>query len=110
MKPNAKQLPIDHLDDIVGSIVSTVPTDAIYVFGSSARGEQTPDSDGDLYVVTNDAAKRPLAYGALVRKALLWMKRPKDVLCSSADTFVQRSHDLSTPEYIVAREGVKIYG
>ncbi len=38
------------------------------------------------------------------------MKRPKDVLCSSADTFVQRSHDLSTPEYIVAREGVKIYG
>ena len=81
MNPNAKQLPIDHLDDIVGSIVST-----------------------------KDAAKRPLAYGALVRKALLWMKRPKDVLCSSADTFVQRSHDLSTPEYIVAREGVKIYG
>ena len=110
MNPNAKQLPIDHLDDIVGSIVSTVPTDAIYVFGSYARGEQTPDSDVDLYVVTKDAAKRPLAYGALVRKAILWMKRPKDVLCSSADTFVQRSHDLSTPEYIVAREGVKIYG
>ena len=42
MNPNAKQLPIDHLDDIVGSIVSTVPTDAIYVFGSYARGEQTP--------------------------------------------------------------------
>ena len=109
MKPNAKQLPIDHLDDIVGSIVSTVPTDAIYVFGSYARGEQTPDSDIDLYVVTKDAAKRPLAYGALVRKALLWMKRPKDVLCSSSDAFAQRSHDLSTPEYIVAREGVKIY-
>ena len=106
MKPNAKQLPIDHLDDIVGSIVNTVPTDAIYVFGSYARGEQTPDSD----IVTKDAAKRPLAYGALVRKALLWMKRPKDVLCSSSDAFAQRSHDLSTPEYIVAREGVKIYG
>ena len=60
MNPNAKQLPIDHLDDIVGSIVSTVPTDAIYVFGSYARGEQTPDSDVDLYVVTKDAAKRPL--------------------------------------------------
>ena len=58
MNPNAKQLPIDHLDDIVGSIVSTVPTDAIYVFGSYARGEQTPDSDVDLYVVTKDAAKR----------------------------------------------------
>jgi len=75
VNPNAKQLPIDHLDDIVDSIVSTVPTDAIYVFGSYARGEQTPDSDVDLYVVTKDAAKRPLAYGALVRKALLWMKR-----------------------------------
>ena len=51
MKPNAKQLPIDHLDDIVGSIVNTVPTDAIYVFGSYARGEQTPDSDIDLRLV-----------------------------------------------------------
>ena len=54
MKPNAKQLPIDHLDDIVGSIVNTVPTDAIYVFGSYARGEQTPDSDIDLYVTFNE--------------------------------------------------------
>lgn len=45
-----------------------------------------------------------------VRKALLWMKKPKDVLCSSADTFAKRSLDISTPEYIVAREGVKVYG
>lgn len=110
MSPAMRHLPVEHLDDIVNSIVKAVPTDAIYVFGSYARGEQTPDSDVDLYVVTKDAAKRPLAYGALVRKSLLWMKRPKDVLCSSADTFAQRSHDLSTPEYIVAREGVKIYG
>ena len=57
MNPNAKQLPIDHLDDIVGSIVSTVPTDAIYVFGSYARGEQTPDSDVDLYVVAREGVK-----------------------------------------------------
>ena len=46
----------------------------------------------------------------MVRKALLWMKKPKDVLCSSADTFAKRSLDISTPEYIVAREGVKVYG
>ena len=97
MKPNAKQLPIDHLDDIVGSIVNTVPTDAIYVFGSYARGEQTPDSDIDLYVVTKDAAKRPLAYGALVRKALLWMKRPKDVLCSSSARTTSRHLSTSLP-------------
>ena len=50
MNPNAKQLPIDHLDDIVGSIVSTVPTDAIYVFGSYARGTAKEASDVDLLV------------------------------------------------------------
>lgn len=47
----------------------------------------------------------------MVRKALLWMKKPKDVLCSRAGAFsAKRSLDISTPEYIVAREGVKVYG
>ena len=100
---------LEQLKELIAPIAEKYRLSAVYLFGSYARGEQTPDSDVDLYVVTKDAAKRPLAYGALVRKALLWMKRPKDVLCSSSDAFAQRSHDLSTPEYIVAREGVKIY-
>lgn len=110
MTSNRAQLPIEQLDAIVSSIVAAVPTDSVYVFGSYARGEQRPESDIDLYVVTKDDKRRPLAYGAMVRKALLWMKKPKDVLCSSADTFAKRSLDISTPEYIVAREGVKVYG
>ena len=98
------------IEQVIRELLHKYHAEYALLFGSYARGEQTPDSDIDLYVVTKDAAKRPLAYGALVRKALLWMKRPKDVLCSSSDAFAQRSHDLSTPEYIVAREGVKIYG
>ena len=97
------------ISTVASRVLAQYDISEAYLFGSFARGEQTPDSDVDLYIVTKDAAKRPLAYGALVRKALLWMKRPKDVLCSSSDAFAQRSHDLSTPEYIVAREGVKIY-
>ena len=45
----------------------------------------------------------------MVRKALLWTKKPKDVLCSRAGTFAKRSLDISAPEYIVAREGMKVY-
>ncbi len=40
----------DELQAIVDAIVEAVPTKAIYVFGSFARGEQGPQSDLDVFV------------------------------------------------------------
>ena len=101
MKPNAKQLPIDHLDDIVGSIVNTVPTDAIYVFGSYARGEATAASDIDVIVVggANFRARDIFAFGEELRQ-----RTQKDV-----DAFEIREVNTGTPFYeSIMREGVKI--
>ena len=52
-------LPEGYIQRIVSSVTSVVPTEAVYVFGSYARGEERKDSDLDLYVVTSDDAEGP---------------------------------------------------
>lgn len=102
-------LPDAYIDRIVKSIIFSVPAQAIYIFGSYARGEEHPDSDIDLYVIADNRC-RPLTYGAIIRRTLLWMLQAKDVLCGTQEMFDQRKQDISTVEYLINKEGVKIYG
>lgn len=103
-------LPEDYLSDIVSSITAAVPTDAIYVFGSYARGEEKSGSDLDLYIVTKDDREERFTRMGRVGRALLWMGMPKDILLSSKERFATRRDDISNIEYTVFREGVKVYG
>jgi predicted nucleotidyltransferase len=109
MQRDDVHLPSGYLDKIVESIVGAVPTDSIYLFGSYARGDETPESDIDLYVVVADSNARPLRCGAAVRKSLLWMDRPKDVLAESRTNFNELARDLWNVENAVQREGVLLY-
>lgn len=99
------------LEKMVQSIITTVPTDTIYIFGSYARGEETKDSDIDLYIVTDKLGNNKIDYSAMadVGMALLWMNRPKDIICLSKDEFSRRSKRSTGLERIVAKEGVRIY-
>ncbi|WP_296012572.1 nucleotidyltransferase domain-containing protein [uncultured Adlercreutzia sp.] len=103
-------LPKEYLSRIVASIVDAVPTEAVYVFGSYARGEETRDSDLDLYVVTRDDDESRFTRAGRVGRALLWMGMPKDILLGSATRFAERRSNMADIEYVVAREGVKVYG
>ena len=111
-------LPQDYLDRIVTAIANAVPTESVYVFGSYARGEETPESDIDLYVVTSSDEEKPLEYGTRVRLALPWINswaeaslpKGKDIVCAPRALFRRRSADRACIEHVVAREGVKIYG
>ena len=104
-------LPDELLEQMVQSIITTVPTDTIYIFGSFARGEETKDSDIDLYIVADKPGNNKIDYSAMadVGMALLWMNRPKDIICLSKDEFSRRSKRSTGLERMVAKEGVKIY-
>lgn len=105
-------LPKELLDEVVRSITAVVPTSAIYIFGSFARGDEKEDSDIDIYVVTDKSDYDKLDYPAMadVGMALLWMNRPKDIFCLSEGEFARRCARPTGLERIVAKEGVKIYG
>lgn len=109
MKTNLN-IPSHLIAKVVDSIVCAVPVKTIYVFGSYARDDATSASDLDLYVITSDDVKRPLAYGGDIRQALLWMPIARDVLTAPQELFDERKKQFWKVEARVAEEGVKIYG
>ena len=104
-------LPKDELEKIINSIVSTVPTHSIYVFGSYARGEETKDSDIDIYVLTNKKENK-IDFNAMadIGVALWWLRKAKDIICLSKEEFDKRANRNTGLERVVAKEGIKIYG
>lgn len=103
-------LPEGFLDRVIASIVAVVPTRAVYVFGSYARGEESDGSDLDLYVVTQDDAESRFKQMGKIGRSLLWMGMPKDILVGSRERFAARKDNAANIEYVVHREGVKVYG
>jgi predicted nucleotidyltransferase len=97
---------------LVAEIVSEVAPEAIYLFGSRARGEAREDSDIDLLVVERE----PFGEGRSRRRELarLWHlvakhRLPVDVLLYSRDEVEDWR---ATPGHVIARaldEGRALY-
>lgn len=103
----------EYLDNLISTIIATVPTEAIYIFGSYARGEERSDSDLDIYVIVSDENKNTFDYAVDIRMAFFGRYSEdhlsKDILCSTNTQFEQSKKDLSKVEYAVSTEGIKIY-
>lgn len=85
----------------------------IIVFGSYARGEETPQSDVDLYITLKDSVDRARSaarIGAAVSACFARWGLFNDVVIRPAALYREKSRDRFSLEYQVAREGVPIYG
>ena len=100
----------NELENIKQTILHTVETEEIYLFGSYAKGTSAEDSDFDLYIVIPDGGIRPLEAMQIIGRAIYKeQKKPIDILVSRASDFHRRKL-LPTLERTVAREGVRLYG
>lgn len=101
---------INELENIKQTIINTVETDSIYLFGSYANGIPSEDSDFDLYVVIPDDSIRPIEAMRIIGGALYQQQtKPIDLLVSRVSDFNQRKM-LPTIEKTVVRDGVMLYG
>ena len=92
-------------------LISEVGAIQIYLFGSYAYGTADEDSDIDLYVVADLAGRKKIDVTKDARRALLkHVFMPVDILVSDINEFNIRKENQTTLEYIVAREGVRLYG
>jgi predicted nucleotidyltransferase len=99
------------LDKLKELIISAMPVEQIYLFGSYAYGKPHKDSDLDLYVVLkDDIPMRDLDAGLQIRLAIARKKSmPVDIIAKKKRDFVARLDDI-TLERIVNRDGIRIYG
>lgn len=94
------------LDLIVDSVLSAVDADAIYFFGSYARGEEDWDSDVDILVMADKHDNWTVAH---IRRALGWLRKSKDVVAFSQEYFDKSLNSFGNFINGVSEDLVKIY-
>jgi predicted nucleotidyltransferase len=101
----------DIVKDMVDRIVAEFHPRRVYLFGSHAWGNPSPDSDIDLMVVVDTLSGSPAqmasrAYGVLPDRTRI----PTDILFRSTESFDLRAAHPSTLEHKVVAEGILLYG
>ena len=105
-----KQLPAE-IYKIKDKILNTVKVSKIYLFGSYARGTQTPQSDYDFYVVVPNDSMRPLKVAQKIYCSLAeeHISVPVDILASYEKDFEKDKNIQSTIEQTIKNEGILLY-
>jgi predicted nucleotidyltransferase len=98
------------LDNIVRVLADTGTVSKIFLFGSYARGEETPDSDIDLCVLTPEKVEDDFELAGDFRKKLRGVKTmPLDLLAFNQDKFYAYTDFPASFQYEIAENGVLLY-
>jgi uncharacterized protein len=98
------------LDRIVSTLAATGIISKIILFGSYARGEETPESDFDLCVLTPVKDKRPIDIMVDLRFMLCDIqRRPMDLFAYNQEDFSFHADRSTSFEHLIAEEGVTLY-
>jgi predicted nucleotidyltransferase len=96
------------IDEIVRRVTSVVPAQRIILFGSAATGEMTRDSDIDLLVIEDEVVD-PWEETLRVRKALMGLKIPFDIVMISRNRFEESKEIVGGIAYPAHKYGRVIY-
>jgi uncharacterized protein len=94
---------------MVERLVETLHPERIYLFGSYARDDATPDSDYDFMVVVFDSERSQYERAVEAHRALADLHHAKDVLVWTRDEFDRRIHLVASLPATILREGILLY-
>ena len=97
------------LAEVVRRLVAALQPERIYLFGSRARGEATPESDYDVLVVVSRTAEAPYDLERQAYSALVGLAMPVDVVVMSRERFERRRKVAASLPATVEREGKLLY-
>jgi predicted nucleotidyltransferase len=99
----------EHLQVIVERLRKAYDPEFIYLFGSHARGEASPDSDYDILVVVPDAAPAARRGSRLAYQVLRGTGVAADVIVWARGYFESRRHLKASLSATVSAEGRLLY-
>ena len=97
------------LAEVTRRIVEAYQPERIYLFGSMARRDASPDSDYDLLVIVPDDAPAERRRGRLAYQVLRGTGTAADVVVWTRSGFERRSRVASSLPATVLREGLLLY-
>ena len=105
-KPNSSDTV---LAEIVRRLVEAYRPERVYLFGSHARGQASPDSDYDILLVLPDDASPERRRSRLAYQVLRGTGTAADVVVTTRGAFDRRLRVPASLPAIVEREGEILY-
>ena len=84
--------------------------DAIYLFGSHARGDAGPDSDLDFMVVVPESADPRYVRNVAARRLVGDIPSPKDIVVLTRQEWQAEQRVVCSLASTVLREGIRLHG
>jgi predicted nucleotidyltransferase len=97
------------LAEIIRRLVDIFQPERIFLFGSKARGDETPDSDYDLMVIVPDDAPPERKRSELAYECLWGTGTAADVIVWTSSLFERKRCVITSLPATVLREGVLLY-
>jgi len=107
--PRLAEHEVCELSRVVERLAEAFQPERIYVFGSQARGEATPDSDIDLLIVVAQANEPAHRLAQAAYRIATPHSLALDLLVMPLDEFERRSRALASLPATVPREGCVLY-
>lgn len=98
------------IDDAVRRLVAEFQPEQIWLFGSYAWGEPTPDSDLDFVVVVSESDRSPLSRAQRAQGCLWGVPMGVDVLVKTRAEFDRYRDVRPSLTYKIANEGKLLHG
>jgi uncharacterized protein len=95
--------------EIVRRLVAAYEPERVYLFGSAARGDPTPNSDFDILVVVPDDASPDRIRSRRAYEALWGLGVAVDVLVTRRASFEKRAGVPTSLPAMVLKEGVLLH-
>jgi predicted nucleotidyltransferase len=97
------------LREVIQRLVAVFRPEAIYLFGSRARGEATQDSDYDVMLIVPDDAPPEKRRSRLAYQVLRGTRVAADILVWTKGAFDSRLHLPASLPAAILREGKLLY-
>src|SRR5579859_609060 len=107
--PHLGAAEVANVTRIVDALLGAFQPEAIYVFGSQARGAPSGHSDVDLFVVVRDAGEFPHHLTQQAYRVIGHHVVPLDVVFMSRAEFEWRADVVTSLPATVLREGKLLY-
>ena len=107
--PSCEPATCSPLRDAVSRLAEAYQPEAIWLFGSQARGDAGQDSDFDLLLVVPDDADRQHRKSELAYRVLRSLGRAFDVTVWRRTAFQEQSRSVTSLPATILREGVLVY-
>ncbi len=95
---------------IARRLAQALRPDAIYLFGSHARGEAGPDSDMDFLVVVPESSHTRYTRNVAARRLVGDIPAPKDIVVLTRQEWEAEQRVVCSLASTVLREGILLHG